>query len=146
MSETLQRNVRKLGLFCATVVVLALAAAVPLGCFFAALRVGGGSLLAGIGLGLALAFVTRTRRPWPIYLGLALGALTFVPITLEWPPGDAWEVHPWHGAPPLVYGYLDGLRTLLYLLGIPWPFARFGHHAPDPIPEAPPSTGDPEDD
>lgn len=144
MSETLQRNVRKLGLFCLAIGALTLAAAIPLGCLPAALRVGGGSLLAGVGLGASLAFVTRTRRPALIYLGLALGVLTFAPLYLEWPPGDAWEVHPWHGAPPLVYGYLDGLRMLLYLLGVPWPFARFGHHAPDPIPSAPPSPAEPE--
>ncbi len=133
MSKTQQRSVRQLGLFCLTVVVLALAVAVPLGCVGVALRVGGGSLGEGIALGLALALITRTRRPWLIYLALALSILTFVPLAHEWPPGDAWDVHPWHGAPPIVYGYLDGLRTLLYLLGIPWPFARFGHHAPDPI-------------
>ena len=133
MSVTQQRIVRNLGRFCLTVVVLALAAAVPLGCVWAALRVGGGSLLLGVGLGLSLALITRTRRPWLIYLALALGALTFVPLAHEWPPGDAWDVHPWHGAPPIAYGYLDGLRTLLYMIGIPWPFARFGHHAPDPI-------------
>ncbi len=142
MPDTLRRNTRKLGLFCLTVAGLALAAAVPLNCVPAALRVGGGSLLAGMGLGLSLALVTRTRRPWLIYLALAVGVLTFVPILREWPAGDAWDVHPWHGAPPVVYGYLDGLRTLLYLLGIFWPFVHFGHHAPDPIPISPPSEND----
>ncbi|MCW3097079.1 MAG: hypothetical protein JWL77_2697 [Chthonomonadaceae bacterium] len=146
MSETPTPNVRKLGLFCLVVVVLALAAAIPLGCFVVALRVGGGSLLAGAGLGTALALVTRTRRPWLIYLALALGALTFLPFYFDWPPGDAWDVHPWHGAPPLAYSYLDMLRTLLYLVGIPWPFARFGHHAPDPIPSAPALAEDPKDE
>ena len=137
MSETLPRTVRKLGLFCLVVVALALAAAIPLRCIGVALQVGSGSLLAGMGLGLSLALVTRTRRPWLIYLSLVLGALTLVPFTLEWPPGDAWDVHPWHGAPPITYSYLDILRTSLFLLGIPWPFARFGHHAPDPVPSVP---------
>jgi len=144
MSETLPRTVRKLGLFCLVGVAFALAAAIPLRCFGAALRVGGGSLLAGMGLGLSLTLITRTRNPWLIYLSLAVGALTFVPLTLEWPPGDAWDVHPWHGAPPIAYSYLDILRTSLFLLGIPWPFARFGHHAPDPLPNASDTTDEPE--
>jgi hypothetical protein len=146
MSDTLPHNVRKLGLFSLTVVGFALAAAVPLKCVAVALRVGGGSLAVGIGLGLSLALVTRTRRPWSIYLALALGALTFVPLAQEWPPGNSWDVHPWHGAPPLVYGYLDGLRTLLFLVGIPWPFARFGFHAPDPLPIATPSEDEPQEE
>lgn len=142
MSETLPRNVRNLGLFSMIVTGLALAAALPLGCLAAALRVGGGSLIAGVGLGASLALATRVRRPWLIYLALTFGALTLLPLVQDWPPGDAWEVHPWRGAPPLVYGYLDVLRTLLYLAGIPWPFARFGYHAPDPLPIAPHSADD----
>lgn len=133
MPEALRRSVRKLGLFCLTVAGLALAAAIPLGCVSVALRVGAAALLAGGGLGAALALVTRTRRPWLIYVCLVLGALTFVPLYREWPAGDGWDIHPWRGAPPLVYGYLDGLRTLLYVIGIPWPFVRFGHHAPDAV-------------
>ena len=140
MPDTLRRNVHRLGLFCITVVGVALAAAIPLDCGAVALRVGAASLSAGVALGAALALVTRSRRPWLIYLGLALGALTFVPLYREWPAGDGWDIHPWRGAPPLVYGYLDGLRTLLYLVGIPWPFARFGFHAPDPFPVAEPTT------
>ena len=146
MSDTLPRHVHKLGVFSLTVVGLALAAAVPLNCVEVALHVGGGSLAAGIGLGLSLALVTRTRRPWLIYLALALGALTFVPLAWEWPHGNSWDVHPWHGAPPLVYGYPDGLRTLLFLVGIPWPFARFGYHAPDPLPSAAPSEDEPQEE
>jgi hypothetical protein len=138
MSETLAHTVRKLGLFCLVATALALAASIPLGCVPVALRIGGFSLADGAGLGFALAMVTRTRRPWLIYLGLALGALTFAPLMLEWPPGDAWDIHPWHGAPPIVYNYLDVLRTALYLVGLPWPFARFGYHAPDPLPTLPP--------
>lgn len=142
MLETQPRPARKLGLFCLVVAGLALAAAIPLGCLPVALRVGGGALLLGGGLGSALALITRTRRPWLIYLSLLLGALTFVPLSLEWPPGNGWDVHPWHGAPPMVYSYPDILRTLLYLVGIPWPFARFGQHAPDPLPETPPVAED----
>lgn len=136
MSETQKRSARKLGLFTLCAFVAALAAAIPLHCLPTALRVGSGSLLLGTGLGGALAFVTRTRRPLLIYMGLLLAALTFVPLAQNWPPGDAWDIHPWHGAPQLAYSYLDILRTLLYLVGIPWPFARFGHHAPDPLPMA----------
>lgn len=145
MSDT-PRDVRKLSFFSLTVIGLALGAAIPLGCLFAAVRIGGVSLLAGSGLGATLALVTRTRRPWLIYLALMLGALTFVPLYQNWPPGDAWDVHPWHAAPPWVYGYLDGLRMLLYLVGIPWPFVRFGFHAPDPLPLAPQDGDDPQDE
>ena len=139
-------NARRLGLVCLTVTGLALAAAIPLRCVAVALRVGGGSLLAGMGLGFCFVLVTRTRRPWLIYLALALGALTFVPYYQEWPPGNAWDVHPWRGAPSLFYNYLDVLRLLLYFVGIPWPFARFGNHAPDPIPDAPLPAGEFEED
>ena len=138
----LRRTARRLGAICLTVAALAVAAAIPLGCLPTALSVGGVSLAAGLGLGAAMALATRTRRPWLIYLALALGALTFAPLALEWPPGNGWDVHPWRGAPSLAYGYLDALRTLLYITGIPWPFARFGHHAPDPLPDGPSDAAD----
>jgi hypothetical protein len=137
MLEMQQRSVRKLGFVCLTVAGLALAVAIPLHCVVVALQVGMVALLSGAGTGLSLALVTRTRRPWLIYMGLLLAALTFVPLTQEWPPASAWDVHPWRNAPPVVYGYLDGLRMLLFLVAMPWPFARLGYHAPDPLPAEP---------
>ena len=77
--------------------------------------------------------MTRTRRPLGIYACLAAAVLTFWPLLHSWPPADAWDVHPWPGAPPLVSTYFEALRGCLFLLGIPYPFARLGQHGPDPL-------------
>jgi len=98
--------------------------------------VGGFSLLDGALCGAALAWATRTRRPLLIYAGVAVAALTVWPVAVGWPLAGASDVHPWRGAPSLVLNYFDALRVVVYLLGIPYPFARLGHHAPDLPPES----------
>jgi hypothetical protein len=40
--------------------------------------------------------------------------------------------------PEIFANYLDLLRLALFLLGFLYPFARFGQHAPDPLPKEPP--------
>jgi hypothetical protein len=129
--------VRRLGWACFALALAFWALALPLGCAGRAAVVGGFSLLAGALCGTLLALVTRTRRPTFIYACLAGAALTVWPILVGWPPGGAADVHPWRDAPSLVLNYFDALRPVMYLLGLPYPFARLGHHAPDPHPTQP---------
>jgi len=131
--------VRGLGWACALVAVGFLALSLPLHCMGRAAEIGGFSLLDGAALGACLALITRTRRPTAIYLLLAAALLTLWPVCVAWPPGNPEEIHPWRGAPDIVTNYFDALRVCLFLAGIPTPFARLGHHAPDPLPpENPP--------
>lgn len=119
---------------CLVLSLLVIAASLPLGCLPIALSIGGFSLLDGIVLGVGLALVTRVRSPWIIYFLLGLCALTVWPLIDEWPPGGALDVHLWPGVPSLAYGYLDAVRLMLFLLGVPAPFALLGHHGPDSVP------------
>ncbi len=136
MPHSLRHTAIKIGLVCLTLSLLAIAASLPLGCLLPALTLGSFSLFDGMLLGTALALITRTRLVWLIYLLLALAAFTLWPLFQEWPAGNAWDIHPWQGAPALVYGYLDAERMLLFLLGIPAPFALLGQHGPDRLPLA----------
>ena len=124
----------RLGMSCLAIITALFALSLPLHCPVRALMVGGVSLLAGGMLGTALAMITRTPRPLLIYFWLGVAALTFVPLYRGWPPGDALDIFPWRGAPDIVYNYFDILRGGVYLLAMPYPFARLGQHAPDPLP------------
>lgn len=104
---------------------------VPLQCAAQAARIGGFSLADGFVFGIALALITRTRCPLFIYLALALAVLTFIPLFRAWPPGGPWDVTLQPGMPEIFVNYLDLLRVALFMLGFPYPFARFGQHAPD---------------
>jgi hypothetical protein len=126
------RSARRLGILCLSLALLLWALSFPLHCAGRAALVSGFSLLDGAALGAALAMVTRTRRPLAIYGWLAVAALTFWPLLVVWPPGGAFDVHPGPYAPALASNYFDVLRLGLFFLGIPYPFARCGHHAPDP--------------
>src|SRR2546423_6701865 len=109
MTEERQRpsrpRYRPLGWVCLILIAGICALSVPLHCTRQALSVGGASLLAGGGLGTALAMVTRSRRPILIYFWLAVAALTFLPMLRNWPSGDSFDIFPWHGAPDIVYNY-----------------------------------------
>lgn len=111
-----------------------LALSIPLHCLPRALPVALVCALCGSGLGLALAMVTRTRRPLAIYGYLLVAILTFAPLVVTWPPGDSFDVQRWGGAPEVLDNYFDFLRMGIFLVSIPFPFARFGQHAPDPLP------------
>ena len=88
-------------------------------------------LLDGLLLGGALAAVTRTRRPLLIYLWLGVAALSLWWLIVFQLPGEAESVQLWQGAPSLLKNYFDILRVGVFLAGIPYPFIRIGHHAPD---------------
>ncbi len=91
----------------------------------------------GTSLGFALAMVTRTRRPLAIYLWLATASVTILPLLFAWPPGDELDVSLWRGAPGILSNYFEILRGAVYLLAVPYPFARLGHHGPDLPPTDP---------
>jgi hypothetical protein len=129
------------GLACLAVAMGLIALSLPLRCVERAAAIGVFSLLDGFVLGTVLALATRTRSPLLIYLCLGVAALTLVPLFYSWPPGGVWDVTLRPGMPEIFFNYLDLLRLALFLLGFPYPFARFGQHAPDPLPtEPPPST------
>ena len=98
-----------------------------------AATVGTISALAGAGFGLSLAGVTRTRSTGWIYFFLALAFLSLsVPLS-NYPPASEHDlVLPAH-APDLLANYFDFWRWIAFFCAIPFPFARFGHHAPDPV-------------
>ena len=108
-----------------------LAFSVPLHCEIKAGTVGGISLLDGALFGLSLAAVTRTRRTRWIYFYLLCAGLTLAPLYLGWPAADADDLTLWRGAPGLLENYFVLLRLALFLLALPYPFARFGQHGPD---------------
>lgn len=121
----------RVGLVCLGGIGAAVIAAWPLRCLTAALGVGAVAAAAGAALGIALAAITRTRRPALIYFFLGLAALTLVPLVHPWPGGDSADVTLWPGAPDILYNYFDFLRGAAYLFAMPYPFARFGRHKPD---------------
>lgn len=125
----------RLGLICLLLSLILWAGSLPLHCAPLAAYVGGVTLLIGGAFGLCLALVTRTRRPILIYLYLGLACLCLWPLYRSWPFADAWDVVPWPGAPTFVLYYFILLRPCIFLLGVPYPFARFGLHGPDPLPE-----------
>lgn len=81
-----------------------------------------------------MALITRTKRPTLIYLLLLVCLATFVPLYHEFPSGNFVDIHPWKNAPLLVYHYFDLVRGASFILGIFYPFAKFGWHKPD-LPE-----------
>ena len=107
------------------------ALSVPLRCMASAEIVGGAALGGGALFGLSLAAVTRTRRTSLIYFFLLCAALTLGLLIFSWPPADSELAALWRGAPSLFSNYFDVLRPALFLLGLPYPFARFGQHSPD---------------
>lgn len=127
------RRVDAFGLLCAGFALLLWALALPLGCVRQATWIGGVSLASGVLLGLMLALITRTLRPAIIYVYLCVAVAACVPLLREWPPGDMRDMPLAPGMPGFLVYYLDLLRVALFLLGIPYPFARLGHHAPDAV-------------
>lgn len=134
-----RRAAPRLGAACLLLALVAWSLSLPLHCPLRAALVGGFAFLDGSLLGLCLALVTRARRPAGIYFWLLLAGATFWPIWNEWPIWRGWPIgdpttlQPWPGAPVLLANYYDLLRFGLFLLGLPFPFVRFGHHAPELI-------------
>ena len=121
----------RLLLACLLLAAGALAFAVPLHCAIMAGAVGGTALVDGALFGLSLAAVTRTRRTGWIYFFLLCAGLTLTPLYLDWPAADSNDLTLWRGAPDLLENYFVMLRLALFLFALPYPFARFGRHAPD---------------
>ena len=127
-------SINRLGWACLALITAMLLLSFPLHCFRMAATVAAGSATAGAGLGTAMAMVTRTRRPVAIYAWLAACGLTFLPLLFAWPPGDSFDVTLWRGAPDILSNYFEFMRGGVFLLAMPFPFARFGQHGPDPLP------------
>lgn len=124
----------QIGVRCLLLIALLWAVSLPLRVASQAAFVGGANVILGGLFGLCLACITRTRRAALIYLWLALACLTLWPLFEAWPPVslfDAPSTRAWH--------YLNVLRVCLFVLGLPYPFARFGQHGPDPLPDPPKS-------
>ncbi|HLJ58020.1 MAG TPA: hypothetical protein VKT77_23480 [Chthonomonadaceae bacterium] len=126
--------INRLGLTCFALIAGLTAVGVPLRCLPIAIEAAAASAGAGFLLGAALAAVTRTRKPLAIYAWLAVAALTLWPLLRPWPAADSFDLTLWRGAPDIFNNYFDFLRGGAYLLAMPYPFARFGRHAPDPVP------------
>lgn len=138
----MQRTARILGIVCLALTLLCLLPSMLWHCVRSALPLSGVSLLSGGLLGALMALITRTRRPTLIYLCILAGCLTFWPIYHNWPPLTLPDLLTAEGRYDLifqnrVYQYLEALRPTLFLLGIPYPYARWGQHGPDPIPSDP---------
>lgn len=131
-----KKYARTTGMWCFGLAALVLAPSALLHCIWPALRIGTPSLVSGALLGLAMAGVTRTTKPTAIYLLVIAGALTAVPMYNGWPaiqPTDMPDSVGYDGPVGRVFTYLDTLRPVMYLLGVLFPYACFGQHAPDPI-------------
>ncbi len=124
----------RVGLACLGLSVLLWAVSLPLHCTTLAIGVAAANFVAGGLFGLCLALVTRTRTPWQIYLFLGLACLAIWPLYRNWPPAGYSDVIVPQGAPSLLENYFTLLRLSVFLLGLPFPFAAFGQHGPDPLP------------
>ncbi len=105
-----------------------------LGCTVRALWVGGMGLAAGALFGALLALITRVRRPALIYLLLALAFSVFIPLWRFWPPESPFSEYHDALSERAVF-YLQAMRYLCFICGIPLPFAGLGWHGPDPLEE-----------
>lgn len=123
--------VRRTGYLCLWGESLLVMGGIVLGCLPQSLQIGSLPLLLGVLLGVALAGATRTRKALLIYgfLGLALFAGTL--FTMPLPTDTVAELSLWKGAPSLLKSYPEFVRVCAFLFAIPYPFARFGYHAPD---------------
>ncbi len=105
--------------------------AVALRCLPQCLQKGSLPLALGLLLGGALAMATRTRYALLIYLSLGVAFLAGTLFAMPLPTDAVEEVRLWAGAPSLFQTYPEIVRTLAFVFAIPYPFARFGYHAPD---------------
>ena len=128
------RVANRIGLVCFALAFVAWAVSLPLHCAGLAAWVAVASWSLGGLFGLFLALVTHTRKPLLIYFLLALAGLTLWPLFQSWPYADAWDVIAWPGAPGFVQQYFTLLRPIVFLLGLPFPFACLGQHGPDTLP------------
>ena len=132
----MQTSVRATGIVCTVITALCLVPAVQFHSLWPALRIGLPSLLAGCLLGLCMASITRTRRPTLIYLLIAAGVVTAWPIYHPWPAITLQDVIEYDGPMSRVITYLEALRPMLYLSGMPFLYAWCGQHSSDPTPAA----------
>jgi len=131
----MQRSIRITGVCCCLLAGLLLLPAIPMHCIRPALGIAGVAFVAGVLLGIAMAAITRSRRPTTIYLLLVAAAITAMPLYQDWPSAFAWNMLAYRGPVNRVFNYLEALRPLMYLLGMPFPYAWLGQHGPDSAPD-----------
>ena len=124
---------QKIAGVCLGLAILLWCGSIPLKVMFFAFLVGVCSFLEGIIFGLSLAFITRTRKPFWIYAWLlvAIYMVRLIVINFPFPIAAYTQIIPEH--PDWIANYFDVLRPMMFLFGIPFPFAQFGYHAADPI-------------
>ncbi len=130
----MQRYVRATGIGCFTLAVVVMAPSVLMHCFRPAIQIAGINVAAGGLLGLCMAGITRSRKPTVIYLLLLAAMATAWPMYSDWPSAFSWDVLDYGGPVNRAITYLEALRPLMYLIGVPFLYACFGQHGPDPIP------------
>ena len=123
--------IRRLGWYCFIGGLLLFLGAVALQCVPQCLKTASLPLLLGAVLGFALALVTRSQNAFVIYFGLGLTLLAGTLFMLPLPTDIYTKLTLWKNAPPLLRSYPEIVRAMAFLLAIPYPFARFGYHAPD---------------
>ena len=128
--------IRKTGIICLWGECLLVCGGAVLGCLPQSLQVGSVPLLLGLILGVALAGATRTRNTLLIYLGLGVALMAGVVFAMPLPTDLVAPVLLRRGMPSLLKFYPEFVRVCAFLLAIPYPFARFGYHAPDRLPES----------
>jgi hypothetical protein len=126
----LQRPVLFTGIFCGAGLLVCMAPSAVMHCVGSAAKIATVSILAGSLLGLSLALITRTRKPTLIYVLIMCGAATFWPLYSSWPVAG-WDLFNFDGPIESIYHYLQMLRSVVYILAIPFPYAYFGQHAAD---------------
>jgi len=127
----MQKAVKGVGIGCILLVIASLVPAFTLHCVQGALRVGTPSLFAGILLGSLMAAITRLRRPTYIYLGVVGCVLTLWPLYHAWPGIRLEDVIETSGPMSRAIMYLEAVRPIVFILGIPFPYSWLGQHRAD---------------
>ena len=121
----------KLGVVCLILVICLLIPSWYFSCEAEAFRVGCVSLGGGIVFGGLMALITRTRNPHVIYLALLGAGLSFWPLIVGWPAVRTYSILTTSHNPESALSYLEAVRALIFIFGIPTPFAYFGQHTSD---------------
>ncbi len=125
---------------CILVVAAVLAPSVLFHCVSGALRVAIPAMLSGCLLGACMALITRIRRPAVIYASLLIGIATAWPLIHPWPAIRLEDVVSAEGSIQRAIMYLETIRPLAFLAGVPIFYIGLGQHSADVI--ASDSTGE----
>ncbi len=130
------RQIKRTGWGCLIAAALLFAPSLYLHCAPFALRIGLTMALLGTLMGLSLAGATRTRRATLIYLGLFAAFCTGWGFVAALDSASSESLLLPKGASQIWENYPVFLRIGAFFLAVPYPFARWGYHAPDVITES----------